>query len=340
MSDVFYFQRYHNPEDMHSSNAILLLKRVYFYKPKMFYRIISSWTYKEVDDFLPNFNTQIKGKESRPDFSISQSGFRIIVEAKEKYNSFSEGQMKHHLNSLLDFPESDKIFIALAPKFSETDNRIFDEIKKTSSVTFVALTYMQLYETICKECNENQDAELLEMLEEYKDYCSEEGLIDDTDNTIMVRLAGQTLDFCIDPKNFIYYDKAEHRYEGFRYLGLYKDKKLMYLGQIEKIIRAAYKTKEDEQPDLECLVPYQGTNEESDRDRVVRAMTQNNLYNPHCYFLVEKFIPIENFVKTSKGALYGKKKFYLSQFELSPKSSVEQIASKMKNKTWEEFDNR
>lgn len=342
MSEVYYFQRYHSKENAHSSNALLLLKRLYYYSPKLFYRVISKWIDVEEDTFLPNFLTQTKAIKSVPDFCIKQNGFKIIVEAKEKYNQFTENQMRNHIESLIHDNIKTHIMIALAPKFSENDNRIFDLVKK-EDIKLISLTYIDLYNDIKEVCDLYHDSEMLEILEEYEDYCNEEGLIDYSDSTIMVRLAGSTMNCNINPDIFLYYDNAEHKYEGFRYIGLYSNKKVQYIGEVKKVIRA-YEN-ESGVPEYEGLIPHKYEVTYQDKTRINKAMQNqkelyDNTHTPHCYFLVEKFIPVENFYKNSSMALYGKKKFYLQQFGLPPKSSVEKIADAMKNKTWEEVEKK
>jgi hypothetical protein len=157
----------------------------------------------------------------------------------------------------------------------------------------------------------------------------------------MVRLAGSTMDCNIDPDIYLYYDNAENKYEGFRYIGLYSNKKVQYIGEIEKVIKA-YKNKSGD-CEYEGLIPHKCVVTEDDKNRIIKAMaSQKNLYDntdtPHCYFLVKKFVSVENFHKNSLMALYGKKKFYLQQFGLPPKSPVEKIAEAMKNKTWEDVE--
>lgn len=340
MSEVYYFQRYYTKENAHSSNALLLLKRVYFYSPKIFYKVLSGWLDCDDSKFLPSFIAQEKGNNSVPDFCIRQNGFELIVEAKEKNNAFSENQLLRHLKSF----QSDstvKVFVVLAPSFSEGDRKKFDSIK--SYVTnIIAITYLDLYESIKNVCDDRHDSELMELLEEYRDYCNEEDLIDDTNNTIMVRSAGDTIDFNTRSENRIYYDKFEHRYEGFRYLALYNSKSIKFIGKICKVIKA-YKN-EDGEIFMEGLVPHNCLITDDEKKRLFNALSnQEQLYDntqiPHCYFLVDTFEPVENFIKTTKYAIWGRKKFYLSQFGLPQNCSAKEIANKMKNKTWEEVEN-
>lgn len=342
MSEVYYFQRYYSKENAHSSNALLLLKRVYFYNPKIFYKVLSFWIDCEESRFLPSFVAQEKGKNSVPDFCIRQDSFELLVEAKEKNNAFSKSQLESHLGSF-KFESGVKILIVLSPFFTEKDKTIFDGIRaENKNINVISITYFELYQTLLNNLDESRDVELIELLDEYRDYCKDENLIDDTDNTIMVRLAGSTMEFNVKDENRIYYDNAEHKYEGFRYLALYKNKSIKYVGKIYKII-IGYKGN-DGKVNMRGAVPHdcQITNEE--RNRVLNAMkNQDALYNntqtPHSYFLVESFEPVDNFIKKNKNALYGKKKFYLSQFNLPKNCSAAQIAEKMRNKTWEEVEN-
>lgn len=340
-NEILFFQRYHGPENIHSSNALLLLKRVYYYSPRLFYEIIANWIDREPDEFLPAFIAQDKGKNSVPDFSISQNGFKIVAEAKEKNNAFTEDQLNRHLDGLRASLAETKIFISLSP--NSTQEEMFDKLKEENpQIYFLPLTYKKLYRDIRRQCDDHRDSEIIEVLEEYNEYCIQEKLLDDTDNTIMVRLAGDTIDFNVDPQVNIYYDKADHKYDGFRYLGLYGEKRIKYIGEIERVIRACKQA--DGTTKYESLKP-KGEVTESEKARISRAMEQQNrLYGntniAHCYFLIKKFVPVENFIKTSKYALYGRKKFYLDQFCLEPGSTAEQIAERMKDRTWEEIDSK
>lgn len=339
MSQFIYFQKYHGKENMHSSNVLYMLKKVYYYNPKIFYSFLAELLEcEEGKDWIPQFKTQEKNKKGVTDFSIIQDSFKIVVEAKEKYNKFNYGQIEGHLSSLADFPCANKIFLALSP--NQQRNNIFNEFsKKYSNIMIKAITYIDLYKKLLNNVRA-QDYELREMIEEFREYCGVEKLIDDTDNTIMVRLAGRTMDFNVKPENNVYYDKATNKYLGFRYLGLYNDKCVKYIGKIQKIVQAY---KEKGVINMECLYPAKKEIDEQTKIRVENAIkSQEALYDnaeiPHCYYLVDKFHFIENFRKGTNYALYGKKKFYLTQFGLEPGASVEEIAEKIKNKRWEDFD--
>lgn len=342
MSEYIWFQRYRGEENVHSSNALFLLKRIYFLNTKLFYKVIASWINEDIERFAPQFDVQKRGKKSVPDFSITQNGFKVVVEAKEKGSRLNKDQMLRHLDGLaMHSSDSFKILIALKPDFTKHDEDILNCLSN-NGIFIVKKTYLDFYNDIKNFTNEIRDIDIIEILEEYSDYCNDEGLIDETDNTIMVRLAGQTLMTNVDPNISIYYDKASSRYEGFKYLALYKEKKIQYVGEILKIIKG---WDENGETHVECLIPLNSGVTDDEKLRVMRAMDNQrklykNTYIPHAYFLVDKFIPVDNFVKSTKGALYGKKKFYLEQFALPRGCSAEKVADAMRNKTWEDIEGK
>ena len=340
MSNFIYFQKYHSKENVHSSNVLYILQRVYHYNPTIFYNFLNALCEEDVENFMPQFLTQEKGKRGITDFSIIQGSFKIIVEAKEKYNKFDEEQIRRHLSDLEGSFSGRKFFFALSPNFIE--NNLFDALEKDfPQVKIKATTYLELYENLFACTLEIRDYSLREMLEEFKEYCISENLVDETGKTIMIRLAGNTLNDNI--KSNIYYDKATN-YLNFRYLGLYKGKQVQYIGKINHVINARQNNDGTlSENELLCVYPSSHRINDSDKKQILSVMNrQKELYQNtsilHSYYFVEEFVQVEGFTKSTKGALYGKKKFYLDQFNLKEGCSALDIANEMKNKTWEEIE--
>ena len=339
MSQFVYFQKYHGKENVHSSNVLYMLQKVYYYNPRKFYKFLEELLdSEEPDNWMLQFKPQEKHAKGVTDFSIIQKSFKIVVEAKEKYNHFDISQIERHLEALKnDFIEN-KIFLALAP--FENDQDIFMNLKqKHKEIKFLAITYKQLYKNLVSVTDETRDYELKDMIEEFYEYCNVEDLIDETDDTIMVRLAGSTMDFNIKEENRIYYDKAGGKYSGFRYIGLYNNKSVKFVGKVVMVVEARLQNQEIQ---YELKYSKIGKIDETILKRIKNAMeNQAQLYDntdiPHYYYLVDKFYPIENFTKKSNRALYGKKKFFLSELGLNPNAEVEEIAEKMKNRYWEDL---
>ncbi len=337
MSDLQYFQRYHGKENTHSSNALFLLKRLYFYSPKKFYEVLSAMFEKQggLENVAPEFVVQDtkNGKDSIPDFSIMQPSFKIVVEAKEK--SFSINQLERHLNGLMDKNLNDykyKILIALSPK-NDVQNQLDSLQEKYKDILIVHKSYIDFYDTIIDVLDDIKDLSFTEILDDYKEYCEQEGLIDYSDDTIMVRLTGETYDF--NYQTGIYYDTARCNPSGFRYLGLYKEQCVRAIGKINKIVEAYV----DENGLVIYGKPVFGKSlTEEDKRKINLAIEDrkqryHNETVPHWHFIVEKFVDVINF-KKKKYALYGKKKFYLKE-DFSIKNikscTIEQIAESMKD---------
>ena len=130
MSEFVYFQKYHTKENVHSSNALYLLQRVYHYSPRIFFNFLESFCEQDVELFQPQFMLQEKGAHGITDFSISQESFKIVVEAKEHYNKFDFSQIERHLKDLSNFTQiSTKILIALSPR-KENKDLVIEEVIK------------------------------------------------------------------------------------------------------------------------------------------------------------------------------------------------------------------
>ena len=335
MSDLQYFQRYHGRENTHSSNALFLLKRLYFYSPKKFYEVLSALFEKQggLENTAPNFVVQdtTNGKDSIPDFSIMQPSFKIVVEAKE--GSFSIGQLERHLNGLSNLNGyTYKILIALSPK-NDVQNQLDVLQEKYNDIIIVHKSYLDFYNVIIEVLDEIKDLNFTEILDDYKEYCEQEGLIDYSYDTLMVRLTGDTFDFNFS--NGLYYDSTKQTPYGFRYLGLYKEQHVKAIGKIVKIVEAHV----TDNGTIEYGKPVLGKAlTEEDKRKIDAAIEDRrqryqNETTPHWHFIVDKFVEVINF-KKKKYALYGKKKFYLKEdfgIQDIKKCTIKDIAKAMEN---------
>lgn len=93
---IHYFQRYHQKENVATANTMLLLSRIYTYSADKFFRFLKSEYF--MDSFDPEivFTLQEKSVESIPDATITQEGFKIVVETK-MYDWFYSNQLTKHL---------------------------------------------------------------------------------------------------------------------------------------------------------------------------------------------------------------------------------------------------
>lgn len=335
---IHYFQRYHQKENVATANTMLLLSRLYSYSPNKFFRFLKSEFF--MDSFEPEivFNLQEKSVDSIPDATITQEGFKIVVETKMT-DWFYYSQLINHLESFRD--EKKKLLITLSSELMEKTkledfNQKLKEYNKTQKYPVMHInTTFEIMANAIEEVIDDRDYEMKDILDDYRDYCYKDGLIPTSDSWkyLRMQLAGTAFDF--NKENNVYYHDADRGYSPYVYLGLYKEKSLRLIGKVCAIITAIEKDGEIEyESELGDI-----TNQR--KNTIVKAMEDALSYGydlknyNHKYFFVDKFYETD-FRKVSKGGSMGAKIFDLTEILKSDSlPEVDQIAEILKEKTWE-----
>lgn len=335
---IHYFQRYHQKENVATANTMLLLSRLYSYSPNKFFRFLKSEFF--MDSFEPEivFNLQEKSVDSVPDATITQEGFKIVIETKMT-DWFYSSQLINHLKSFRD--EKKKLLITLSSELMEKTkledfNKELKEYNKTQKYPVMHInTTFELMANAIEDVIDDRDYEIKDILDDYRDYCYKDGLIPTSDSWkyLRMQLASTTFDF--NKENNVYYHDADRGYSPYAYLGLYKQKSVRLIGKVCATITAIEKDGEIEyEAELGEI-----TNER--KDTIVKAMEDALFYGydlknyNHKYFFVDKFYETD-FRKVSKGGSMGAKIFDLTEILKSDNlPEVDQIAEILKDKTWE-----
>ena len=334
---IHYFQRYHAKENVATANTMLLLSRLYQCSSDKFFRFLKSEFFS--DSFEPEivFNLQEKSVDSIPDATITQESFKIVVETQMS-DWFYSDQLMRHLNSFSD--EKYKVMITLAPELMEEDKKnIFEQqlrkynATQTSHVIHINTTFEGIANAI-QEVIDDRDYEMQEVLDDYLNYCYNDGLITVSDSWKFMRmqLAGATLDFNVSED--IYYDNVERGFRAHDYLSLYKNKSVRAVGKIcARII--AVETKDGMQYEAEY-----GDLTEERKYKILLAITDGDEHGydlrtiKHRYFFVEKFYETD-FKKITPRAPMGSRIFDLTQIlETEHLPETKDIAELLKTKTW------
>ena len=291
------------------------------------------------DSFEPEivFNLQEKSLDSIPDAAITQESFKIVVETKMSDWFYSE-QLMRHLNSFGD--EKYKVMITLAPELMAEDKKnIFEQqLKEYNSaqskpVIHINTTFEGIVNTI-QEVIDDRDYEMQEVLDDYLNYCYNDGLIAVSDSWKFMRmqLAGTTLDFNVSQD--IYYDNAERGFRAHDYLSLYKNKSVRAVGKISARITAV-----DTDNGMQYEVEFGELTEER-KQKIADAIIDGVQHgydiksSKHRYFFVEKFHETD-FKKITPRAPMGTRVFDLTQIlETEQLPETEDIAELLKTKTW------
>lgn len=334
---IHYFQRYHAKENVATANTMLLLSRLYSYSSDKFFRFLKSEFFS--DSFEPEivFTLQEKSVESIPDATITQESFKIVVETKMS-DWFHSDQLMRHLGSFRD--EKYKVMITLAPEMMAKNKKaIFEQQLKeyndtqTHPVIHINTTFEALANAI-QESIDDRDYEMQEVLDDYLNYCYNDGLIAVSDawKYMRMQLAGTTFDFNISQD--MYYDNAERGFRPHDYLGLYRNKSVRAIGKVCARITAV-----ETEDGMQYKAEYGELTEER-KQKILRAIENGSEHGydlrtiRHRYFFVEKFYETD-FKKVTPRAPMGTRIFDLSELlGVESMPETERVAEIIRGKSW------
>jgi hypothetical protein len=172
-----------------------------------------------------------------------------------------------------------------------------------------------------------------ELLKDYEEYCYEEGLLPRTGSWMRAVPCGETFWDNIDLE--LYYQPVTRSSRQHEYLGIYKDKRVQYIGRIDKIVNADLVNGE--------LKPGDVQRTQGEEDRIKQAIRNArdkygyDIATGHKFHLVEK-LHETSYEKVSPGGLISQRYFDLVK-ELGLKSTnelpdVAEIARLLREKKW------
>ncbi|OCZ54288.1 hypothetical protein [Dehalobacter sp. TeCB1] len=331
---IHYFQRYHSKENVDTANAMLLLSRLYSYSSTKFFTFLGKILPENAEVELM-FNLQEKSKDSIPDATITQSSFKVVIETK-LHGDFGLEQLANHLQSFKG--EDYKVLLTLDPsQLNPHTKEMLDQkvrthnLEKNSNVIHRHITFEELV-IVVMEVIDERDYEMLDVLEDYKEYCYTSGLIPNDWKRMRVQLAGTTL--AINKKLNLYYDSIGRGFSGHDYLGLYSQKAVRAIGKISAIVTAL-----PNNDSLEIKVE-KGKLTEDMIARILEAIEDSKQYGYSLsrevarYFFVEKFYDTF-YEKETPYAPMGSRMFDLTEvlgIEKLPKTT--EIAELLRDKKW------
>ncbi|TMN21562.1 hypothetical protein FH966_01290 [Lentibacillus cibarius] len=342
MSEVHYFPRYSQKENMVTNNTLLLFRRLYNHSPIKFTEFMN--TLIENNDIVLNTTVKFKQQEkassgSVPDGLIEQESIKMVIETK-LYGQKQLSQITKHLDAFKN--EDQQIFLWINKEPISVD--YLDEINKElnnyndnnrQNIQFVATTFKDICNSFSTVLNE-YDLEMQGLIVDYESFCNESNLIDNSDSKIRVVLTSKTLEQNL--KHNVYYNPADRGYQNTRYLGLYKNKAVRAIGEITCIVDAQYLPKENK---VNIINEVKGKVSETQKD-IIKEVTieakQNYSYpleEGRRYFFVEKFHET-NYMKKTKGAVQGTRYIDLTEIDgFQQDMNAFNIANLLNNKTWE-----
>lgn len=272
-----------------------------------------------------------------PDGVLDQQSLRILIETK-RGNDFGRPQIMGHVKRMGD---SHQPFLVMLGKEVLPSGEL-DEIRKAvceerKDAILVNTTFDSLIKAIEAELDD-WEQEVRELLEDYREYCSDENLLPD-EYSLRAVLCGKTISENI--KFGVYYNRVGRKYADHSYLGLYNNKAIRAIGKVMKVFSADIGQKDT----MELVDSLKGDAPTQNEIELVTQVMNDAVDNPgydirkgHRFYLVDGFYPTE-FTKDTKYALMHTQYFDLREY-LTLHSGVlpgtEAIANQLRGKTWSE----
>src|SRR5690625_4325544 len=156
MSNIHYFQRYSQKENIVTNNTMLLFSRLYHYDTTRFNRFLQTLLQDSGENFdaAIQLRQQKRVKHSIPDAVIEQPSIKIIIETKI-YGQENLKQLKNHCKSFKNEDLQILLLIGHEPiddSYRRNVVQLLNDINsnREKKISFAAITFKD----ICKNFNE------------------------------------------------------------------------------------------------------------------------------------------------------------------------------------------
>ena len=337
MTQLTQFPRYSQKENWATNHTLLLMRRLYEFNLSKFRRFLKELL-KELDDESADiashlgvvFEQQIRGKRSIPDGVFMQESVKVIVETKIG-TSFDRKQIRHHLNGLKE--EKHGLLILLSPIVEQIPN---DVELKPDDKPLLSTTFANVIKC-AQDCLAPHDEEMKSVVDDFEAFCSEEGLLPMDNFRLMV--VPCSINFPELMKYGLYYCPTYYKHrQNSRYLGLYADKSIQGIGEIEKRVECTV--------DMEAGEVIADGLEEYEKSRILAAAqaAKNNrgcdISHDHRFYICDKIVRTD-FKKTSAYGIQGHRYLDLRTYlgdgvlpEVKDRADLEDIANRLRNTSW------
>ena len=338
MATLNQFQQYSQGENTVTNNMLLMFSMLYEINPKYYEDYLNGLIEEnEYYQVIPIFRQQVNNQGNGfIDGHITIRPSTIIIETKIDGLEWIDKLLKY--TDSFNPHEKRLLFHLSASKYDDPTIKKIKTIllsgEITKGVQFFSLTYEDLLlqlELLNKQYP--YEAQLNRLYNHFKDYCQNMNLLPANKHILRAMACGQSFDLNI--KHQFYFDLANRGFSPFKYLGIYKDKSVQYIGKVENIIEANW----DEQNGLDIKSSTSPVTD-NQKDRLISAIIESNeedwyLNENHKFFLLNEFTKTD-FKKTSPGGIFRVRYFNLEEIlGKSLPDNITEIANDLKIHTWE-----
>lgn len=327
MSKIHYFQRYSSIENTVTNNTLQLLARIYAHSTTQASQLLTTLADESIEIGI-EINQQERALASVPDGTIIQRSFKILIESKVDTGTDLE-QLLRHADSFAN--EEIKIILLLT---KEPIGFLEVEIKKQINSRHPNIIFKNVtFEDICLAIDplfSEYEFEMRALADDYKAYCNDIGLFDQSRHLMRIVPCGQSLD--INLKHGIYFHPSDRGYTRHRYIGIYKDKAVQAIWSLDCVFDAEY----DGQQIKKELIEGRDTNEyDNSIIEIIRdAKTECGweIESGHRFFCGKP--ARTNYIKASPGGIMGARFVNLKEL-IGDFSDTSEVARKLMDLQWE-----
>jgi hypothetical protein len=329
VSKVHYFQRYSSLENAVTNNTLQLFNRIYGHSPRAASAFLFDLTGESLEIGV-NVKQQESGAGSVPDASISQESFKVLVETKVDA-PFSEDQIIRHAAAFQN--ESKKILLLLSKRpLAPTEEAQVQRnlAERHAGVTFRSVTFKD----VCRAARDRfaaHEDEMQALVDDFEEYCATTGLLDDSRVMMRVVPCGNSAD--LNVRHAMYFQPSERGYAPHAFIGIYKDKTVRALLEIDSVFDVNLKDGRLEK----ILVQGRETDEHDARILAMIAEARVDcgyeLETRHRFFCARAAVETD-YRKASRGGIMGARLVNLKE-KIGAFSSVTEAAQKLRGKTWD-----
>jgi len=333
MAEISYFQRYSKKENTATNNTLLLLKLFYQTDQSKFTKAINILCDEELLNVGVNFRQQTRQGNSIPDGRIYQSAFEVLIETK-KGHTLDTKQIKRHLyghTGTISQGTTRVLFGLTTTILSEDDQVEYMRMAHKRNTIFKAITFYDILSAL-RQTLDFYDTQLIAVLDDYEAYLQHDKLLPEGD-ILYVIPCGISMRENLTHK--IYFEPSSRwsKRRG-KYIGLYTNKEVQYIGQPKSIINGILIDGEFDITSKEKTSKYDNCIDTI--QAVIKACSYfpNFATEEHRYYIFDDFHKT-SFKKSSFGGIWGARKFYVNEITGKKHSDAKSLSTALNGKTFE-----
>lgn len=333
--NIRLFPTYSKKENQTTNHCLLILKMLYEENPKFLSEALSGLLGENFSGAVGvQFTQQKRGKTSIPDGEITQEPFSILIETKLG-SDFDEIQLREHLKTLKD-KQGQRVLLALGNfEHDIPSHPAFPTIEKEAkeyNVYFAAISFEHFFQAIQPGQLPYLSKHLVDAVSDLGEYFDENNLLPSWKYRLDVINCKMSFNNVL--QNKVYTCPAQggqYNHRRSLYFGAYRNKTVEQVARIEAVVDLEVESKSN-------LVVWKNNDlpeAELISIAVERYKQTGNSFYPVRVFVLDDLSPTD-FRKISSGGMFGSKKYF--DIEKLQVADVEDLATKLKGKTWENYE--